>query len=481
MMRPHPLLIGRQDGGYLMFEGYEHACLYAPTGSGKTSGFVIPNCFTWRGSLVVLDIKGEAFRATAGFRKEVLGQEVYRFDPSDPDLRTHCWNPLDAISRTSIERFDQISRQAFMLFPEGQSGQNADAFWIPSARGAFAAVAALLAESPDMPFTLAEVLRSFARGDTLNYLRRLIERRRAAGNGYSQLVVDGISDYVNGALEQVGGIRKMTSTRLQPWFNPRVAAATSFSDFDLRDLRRKPITIYVTVSPGSLQRMRPILALFFDALINLNTDKTPEEDPSIRFHTLVLLDEFARLGRMETLSEAAQYARGYGLRLAYILQNKAQIRAKYGADAAQDIFDNAGAEILFGSKDLKLTEEISKQIGDDTLDVATENRPKFFALFNLRRKTVSLHPHRRPLMLPQEVARLRRDEQIIIRAGMMPVKSQRCEWFSDPNFSRHERTPPTIRPLTVHIHPDDGMVDLTAPDAAPGGRGGAQRAVAATP
>jgi type IV secretion system protein VirD4 len=95
---------------------------------------VIPNCFSWRGSLVVLDVKGEAFRATAGYRSRVLGQEVYVFDPAAEDERSHRWNPLQPVQRDSVNRFDQISRQAFMLFPEAASGStsNADAFWTPS-------------------------------------------------------------------------------------------------------------------------------------------------------------------------------------------------------------------------------------------------------------------------------------------------------------------------------------------------------------
>ena len=37
-----------------------------------------------------------------------------------------------------------------------------------------------------------------------------------------------------------------------------------------------------------------------------------------------MLDEFARLGRMDTLAQAAQFVRAYGIRLAFVVQNKAQ-------------------------------------------------------------------------------------------------------------------------------------------------------------
>jgi type IV secretion system protein VirD4 len=187
LMQQNPILIGKDGGQYLHFEGSEHVALYAKTGSGKTSSCMIPNCFSWRGSLVVLDIKGEAFRATAGYRSEILGQDVYLFDSAAVSERTHRWNPLQPVQRDTINRFDQISRQAFMLFPEGISTSNADAFWTPSARGAFTSVATLLAETANLPFDMASVLRYFARGDSRDAIANLIHRRRNSGGpGYSQ-------------------------------------------------------------------------------------------------------------------------------------------------------------------------------------------------------------------------------------------------------------------------------------------------------
>ena len=255
----------------------------------------------------------------------------------------------------------------------------------------------------------------------------------------------------------------MTTTRLQSWFNPRIRAATEASDFDLRDIRRKPMTIYVRVQPGNIARMRPLLALFFDALINLNTDATPEEDPSIQYQVLALMDEFIRFGHVLSLAEAAQYIRGYGFRLLYIVQNKAQVRAKYGEDGAADIFDNCGVEIMFGTNDLKLTQELSERMGDDTIKVVTQNRPRFFSWANPSKQSEAEHPHRRPLMLAQEVARMAPEDQIILRAGLLPVITQRARWFNDPNFTSLVHQPPDIPQLNVTVALDDGSTRILPP------------------
>lgn len=57
--RDETILVGKFKGQYLRYGGYQFVMLAAPTRSGKGVGIVIPNCLTYTGSLVVLDIKLE--------------------------------------------------------------------------------------------------------------------------------------------------------------------------------------------------------------------------------------------------------------------------------------------------------------------------------------------------------------------------------------------------------------------------------------
>ena len=462
-MLEYEIVLGRsRRGEFLRFGGSEHVALHARSGAGKTSSFTIPNCFAWQGSLVVLDVKREAFIATAGHRA-AMGQSVFLFDPAAEDGRSHRWDPFAAIRRESPERFDQIARMGFQLFPEhyaGPGNASADRFWEPAGRAAFVAVATLLSETPDEALTMSNVLRVFTRGDGIEWLARKIEMRRKTRRHYSRVVADGVSDYINGDIRQVDGIRKTVTTRLQVWHNPRIAAATASSDFDVRDLRRQPMTIYVAVAPGDIPRMAPLLRLFFDQLINLNTVKTPQQDRNMNVQTLVLLDEFARLGRVDCLSHAAQFARGYGMRLAFVVQNKAQLRELYGQHGAADIFDNLGAEVVFGTGDLELAQELEKRLGDATVNVITQNRPRWFSWFNLSRQTDAEHPHRRPLLLAQEVLQMPAGELIILRPGMRPIRARKIQWWGERVIAERQLAPPEIPTLLVDIAMDDGSTEI---------------------
>jgi len=50
---------------FLVSKTFPHALIVAPTGRGKGVGFVIPNLLTYKGSAVVLDVKGELPRDRA--------------------------------------------------------------------------------------------------------------------------------------------------------------------------------------------------------------------------------------------------------------------------------------------------------------------------------------------------------------------------------------------------------------------------------
>jgi type IV secretion system protein VirD4 len=455
------ILLGQlPNGTFVTLPGGGHVALYAPTESGKGTGFVLPNAFAWPGSMVVLDVKGEVFEATAGHRK-VMGQEIYRFDPAAADARSHRWDPFALVDRRSDARFRQISRNANMLFPEVDSvggGGNHNKFWDDAGRQAFTAVSTMLAETPGEDLTMEAVTHLFLQKDGHERLASKLTEWGQKGHQYSRIVVNQLSDYIGDDPKLRGDIRKTISTRLQVWSDPQICAATAANDFDLGDIRRKPMTIYVTVQPSEIPRVRPLLRLFFDQVIQANTEAMPKQDPTLKVPVLLLLDEIARLGRMDVLAQAPQYVRDYGIRVALVGQSKAQFRAIYGENETDDIFANIGAEIMFGSSDVKLTAEVEKRMGDNTVMFTTRNRPRFMAWLHWAKQGESEHPHRRPLMLHQELMQMPLDEQVIIRPGMPPMKTKRMRWYNDPRFSSLKRPPPVIPKLHISVQMDGGSL-----------------------
>lgn len=100
-----------------------------PPRSGKGTSLIIPNALAWQHSLVVLDLRGETYEATAGYRSTM--SQVVRFAPADPDGKTACYNPMDFISLDSAQRDIDLRNIAAALFPRPPS--NADPYWVNDA------------------------------------------------------------------------------------------------------------------------------------------------------------------------------------------------------------------------------------------------------------------------------------------------------------------------------------------------------------
>src|SRR5580692_4941690 len=77
----------------ITYAGDGHLITFAPTGTGKTSGPVICNALKHPGQLIVLDMKGEVYAATANARR-AMGQEVCVLDLRDDGVPGSL-NPLD--------------------------------------------------------------------------------------------------------------------------------------------------------------------------------------------------------------------------------------------------------------------------------------------------------------------------------------------------------------------------------------------------
>lgn len=440
------IILGRKGSSYLVFGGAEHVMLYAPTRTGKGVGVVIPNLLNWPDSVVVLDIKKENWEASAGFRA-AHGQHVVMFDPLDPEGRTARYNPLGCIDRrNSVEVLDELQKLATMLFP---APDKTDPFWAEAARTGFLGVGAYVAETPDLPFTIGEIYRQLTTGNPKARLPALIEARAKGAAPLSKGCVNAIGDFCASSDNTFAGVRQTITSRMNLWLNPRVDAATSASDFDLRDLRSRRISIYLGVTPDNMARVAPLYNLFFQQLVDLNTRDLPSGGRH-PLQLLVLLDEFARLGHAAVIAKGFSYVAGYGLRLLPVIQSPSQLRAEYGPDVAEEIMTNCGVEVVFTPKELKVAQDLSERLGYYTYEGRSKSRPTFVGS---GKWTTTASEQRRALMLPQELLQMSRDALIVLRGGIPPVKARKIFYFDNTDFTKRVQPAPTVPPLAADAPP----------------------------
>jgi type IV secretion system protein VirD4 len=437
------IILGARRRRYLMLAGQQGVALAAPPRAGKGTGVVVPNALNWPGSLVCVDIKRENWTLTAGFRA-ACGQACYLFDPFADDHRTARWNPFSYVSTDPIRRLNDLQRIADMLY---QDPPNVDPFWIASARSLFLGIALYLFETPSLPNTIGEVLRQGMASDDEGFgqhWKRIIEGRNAGSRPLSAECVRALYDVIDLAPVTASSIRKTFTSRLDLWLNPILDAATSESDFDLRALRTHPMSIYVSVNPDDLHRLRPVLNLFFQQAIGLQTRELPERNPALRHQVLMLLDEFTALGRIPIIAEAISYLPGYNVRVVLVIQTPAQLREVYGIHNAETMLKSLAARIVFAPKDFSDAREISDELGFTTVTVRTVSKSSghFLDSRSKHSHTTNVGKDRRALLLPQEVKELGTEEALVFYEGLRPIRCRKIRYFADRRFRRRLHSPP---------------------------------------
>ena len=467
------LVVGKKNGKFIYFNGQQFAMVAAPTRSGKGVGIVIPNLLSYQGSVVVLDIKQENFDLTSGFRAR-HGQEVFLFNPFAEDRRTHRWNPLSYVSSDASFRISDVQSIAAMLYPVRDGAK--DPFWANQAQNAFVAFAlysfeqaAYLSSSFGSPYaapTMGSLYRlsSGRQGQEIKtYLAELAAWPHLSSNARTAF-----STLLGQANETFASIMGTFKEPLNPWLNPVVDAATSADDFDLRDVRKKRMSIYVVIQPNKLAESRLILNLFFSQLINQNTRELPKANPELKHQCLLLLDEFTSIGRVDIIASAVSFMAGYNLRMMPIVQSLAQLEATYGRETARTIMTNHALRVIFAPREQQDANEYSEMLG--YMGVRKDSVSRSRSRENSYTRSES--EERRALMLPQELKAMGDDKQILLVEGMAhPVMSDKIRYYKEAAFKDRLLPPVNIPLLPLPASPNA----QTQPQPADGAVGGGLR------
>jgi type IV secretion system protein VirD4 len=437
------LILGQLGGRLLMLPGQQSVILAAPPRSGKDVGVCIPNGLNWPGSLVVTDIKRENWALTAGYRSR-CGQACYRFEPLEAHGDTAHWNCLSYISPLVGRRINDLQRIADILYAETPG---TDPFWVASAKSLFVGIGLYVLETPSAPKTMGEIRRQGMATDDEGFgehWRRLVRGRQKGPHPLSAECVRALYDVIDLAPVTASSVRKTFTSRLDLWANPLLDAATADDDFDLRDLRKKPISLYVCVNPDDLHRLRPILSLFFQQLLGLQTQELPEHTPDCVHQVLLLLNEFTALGRVPIVSEAIPYMAGYDVRMLLVIQAPSQLREVYGPHNAETMMKSVAARIVFAPKDYADAREISDELGMTTVQSASKSQPSVWSFHRRGRgeRSTTWSDHQRALLMPQEVKEIGIDRALIFYENLRPVRCEKIRYYADRRFRSRLLPPP---------------------------------------
>ncbi|MDO9640831.1 MAG: type IV secretory system conjugative DNA transfer family protein [Pseudotabrizicola sp.] len=405
---------------FLVSKTFPHALIVAPTGRGKGVGFVIPNLLTYKGSAVVLDVKGENFRETSRFRAS-MGDRVFRFAPTDWDRATHRYNPLARIAAmTNPDRQQMELKLTAKLFlqtdNEKLSGLLAGGIDLFVAAG-------LLAFERGVP-TIGEIYRITASGGDKQ--KEYLKRAQEVKNTSAKLIFERMASTNNDTLTSY--LSLLMTSGLDTWDNRAIDAATATSDFSFRDIRRRPHAIYLVVESEMIRPLAPLIRLFFSDLIaSLQAQEPGDDEP---WPVMIMLDEFDRLGKMPIVAESIKTLRSFGGNLAIVTQTIPALDEIYGENTRRSLQGGAGVKLYLTPSEQKTIEELSQAVGKTTKRVVTRSRAVGRNPFEGR--SVSERTEDTPLLTEDQARRMDLDEVILVIDAQMPIRARRIKYFEDP-------------------------------------------------
>ncbi|HEU4854377.1 MAG TPA: type IV secretory system conjugative DNA transfer family protein [Nitrosospira sp.] len=460
---------------YLRHNGPEHICAIAPTRSGKGVGLVVPTLLSWPDSVFVLDIKGELWALTSGWRRKHANNIVLRFDPASED-GSCSWNPLAEIRFGT--RYQISDAQNIALMVVDSDGKGLNDHWRKAAFELLGGVIMhALYKSPAVGRVpclkdCAEILTnvgdfSAPDGDSKEpqALVNLFMEMRDVALDETNPAAREASLYIRGVGRSMaekpekerGSVISTANNELSLYRDPIVGHNTSRSDFKIADLmdEERPVSLYFITDPNDMDRLKPLTRLLLTQIVTRLTGRLEYHNgrskTAHKHRLLLMLDEFPSLGSLKVFQSAFAFIAGYGIKAYIIIQDVAQLRQAYTDN--ESIISNCHVLVAYATNQIATAKWLSEMTGQSTVikeQITTSGKRFGGPLSNVSR---SYQEVQRPLMTADEIRRLAAPttdengivhpgELLIFVAGNPVIKGRQILYFIDPTFSKRSMIKP---------------------------------------
>ena len=467
---------------YLRHSGPEHILAVAPTRSGKGVGLVVPTLLTWTESVFVLDIKGENWLLSAGWREKNIGP-CLRFEPTDPTDSCAKYNPLAEVNVGTPNETREIQNIATLIVdPDGKGLED---YWAKTAfellTGAITHEIYKAHVEGTVP-TLKNVRDSISSGDIQGSLEEWRQYHHTSA-GVHPIVESVANSMSQKADKELSGVYSTANAALNLWLDPVITKNTSSSTFHITDMvnSEKPLSVYVVVPPSDLVRLRPILRLFVTQIVFTLTQKMEVKNGGVaaphKHKILLMLDEFPQLRKLDLLESALAFMGGYGVKGYIICQSYKQLTDIYGKD--ETVSSNCHLQICYAPNDEDTAKIVSEKCGKTTVTLGSSNisgSRYSIGPFGKNNESESYQQQQRELLYPDETKRLptavkdgngrvvEPGDLLLFVSGTAPIYGRQTPFFLDSTFdARAKISPPQtiffkmpeVEPVEKKDYPDE--------------------------
>lgn len=347
-----------------------HIVTIAGSRAGKSRTSLIPNLMLWAGSFITIDPKGELAEKTAMARKRA-GHDVYIIDPFEEvkgeaaQLRAN-FNPLAEMQ--SADTTDHVDEAAIMADALILADNGKNDHWIQSARNLTQGLLLWLMqmEGQKSLIDLRNLLSSSLKPSEHEISLGLVLSMMAENDAYEGVVANTGASFSGKPDNEAASIQSSAIEQMAFLRSSRLAQWISASDFQLKDLKERPTSIYLVLPASRLAtHYRWLRLLIMQALNALERHDNRTGHP-----VLFVLEEFPILGYVRQLEAAAGLMAGYGVKIWTVMQDLQQIKTHY-PNSWETFLGNAGIIEAFGNVDTTTTKYLSDRLGQ-TLTVQNQ-------------------------------------------------------------------------------------------------------------
>ena len=366
------MVIGGHAGKPFIYDGEDNVVAVGGPRSGKGVGLVIPTLMHYHGSVVVHDVHGELFEATAKHRRN-MGQKVVRFAPGE--VGSVRFNPMDTIRFGTKHESDDIDNVAAAVCPPISHFEKC----------AFSIIVALLHHG------ISEQGRAFTLADAYSLSQRpgIVDE---LAHSTARVASETAKHLMRTSTNELSGIMSTVDRFLGVFGDASVAQATSSgSDFSLDDLQNgdTPVSLYLVSNSASAKRVIRVHQVLLTLAIRAGLsrvwkghrdgwlDDYPTFTPPYKHKLLLLLDDYGRFERgVYGLSDALSLPTVQcGIQSFITVQNADQLRYPENLTAR---IRTCNTWIFLRPADMKTAEYISNflpTVGVETADGTWGQRP----------------------------------------------------------------------------------------------------------
>lgn len=346
---------GRYVGKSSHAEG--NVAVVSNSGGGKTHDIAKQCMESYKEPIVCLDIKGELSEAYSTlYCKGKVTRRYIVFNPRKRDIKYNPYYGLNKHSPNLVQRVQNITNA---IIPKPIDTR--DGYWIDMARNVLTA-AIIYCLYIDLDFTETMI---YINTTSISELCAKIQK-----SGIEQ-AKGFISDIIEIKKEQIASIGTelkrhivvfATDPDIMETFS-QSGDAPCFSWEDLDD--ENAPNIFLVIEQDKLEQWDAVMRLMITQLIehlmrrpDIGINRENRIEP-----TLLLLDEFPLLGRMECIKNAITTLRSKKVTICLMLQSLAQLDEIYGSNVRKIIIDNCQYKVLLRIDEYESQKYFSDLIG----------------------------------------------------------------------------------------------------------------------